>query len=53
MKLADAGFVIEEVFNLTKIGRWFPVQIKRCDRAYIERWTRDLELNTLWQECQT
>jgi len=24
-----------------------------CDRAYIERWTRDLELNTLWQECQT
>lgn len=23
-----AGFTIDEVFNLTKIDRWFPVQIK-------------------------
>ena len=23
-----AGFTIEEIFNLTKIGRWFLVQIK-------------------------
>ena len=24
-----------------------------CDRAYIERWTTELGLNTLWLECQT
>jgi hypothetical protein len=24
-----------------------------CDTAYIERWTKELGLNTLWQECQT
>jgi hypothetical protein len=35
---------LRDVKNLASTG---------CDRAYIERWTRDLELNTLWQECQT
>jgi carbamoyl-phosphate synthase large subunit len=23
-----AGFTVNEIFNLTKIDRWFPVQIK-------------------------
>jgi hypothetical protein len=23
-----------------------------CDKAYIERWTTELGLNTLWLECQ-
>ena len=35
---------LRDVKNLADTG---------CDRAYIEHWTRDLELNTLWQECQT
>ena len=28
MQPADAGFTVEEIFKLTKIDRWFLVQIK-------------------------
>ena len=28
MNAVTAGFTIEEIFNLTKIDRWFLVQIK-------------------------
>ena len=28
------------------------IDLAGCDTAYIERWTRELDLFTLWQECQ-
>ena len=35
---------LRDVLNLACTG---------CDTAYIERWTQELGLNTLWKQCQT
>ena len=46
-----AGFTIEEIFNLTKIDRWFLVQVKVV--VGLRKWGREQRIEAMWLVAQS